>query len=222
MQSCSALLAGATGLVGGHCLDLLLQSDRYTRVITVGRRPAAREHPKLVQHVVNFDHLAQRAPVLDADHVFCCLGTTIRQAGSREAFRRVDLDYPAALADLTGQRGAQQFVLVSAMGADPQSRIFYNRVKGEAEAAVQNHFSNPIAIVRPSLLLGDRDQLRFGEQAGTVLFRLAAPLLHGPLRKYRPVQARTVARAMLRLAAEPDGGLRVLESDQIQQLGNAD
>lgn len=210
-----ALLAGATGLVGGHCLDLLLKSDRYTRVVTVGRRPAAREHPKLVQHVVDFDRLADSAALLAADDVFCCLGTTIRQAGSREAFRRVDIEYPASLARLAAEQGARQFLLVSAMGADADSRIFYNRVKGEAEAAVQRSFPHSVTIVRPSLLLGDRDELRPGEAIGKVAMQLAVPLMLGPLRKYRPVEARMVARAMLRLAAAPEPTSRILESDQL-------
>lgn len=214
----SALLLGATGLVGGHCLDLLLEEPAYDRVVVLGRRLLSRTHPKLEQHVVDFDRLETRAELFGVRDVFCCLGTTIRKAGSREAYRRVDLVYPHEAARLAAGGGAEQFLLVSALDADPTSRIFYNRVKGEVEMAVQGLPIQRVVIVRPSLLLGEREEHRTGERiAGAVLRRLS-PLMRGPLARYRPVQARAVAAALVRLAGEGRPGVRVVPSDRIAQI----
>ncbi|HEX2092001.1 MAG TPA: oxidoreductase [Longimicrobiaceae bacterium] len=220
MQPRSALLLGATGLVGGHCLELLLEDVAYREVTVVGRRTLSREHPKLRQVVVDFNRLAESADRFGAQDVFCCLGTTLRTAGSQEAFRRVDLEYPRAAAEIAVRRGAERFLLVSAMGADPGSRIFYNRVKGEVEAAVRALPFHEVVILRPSLLLGERAERRPGEMLAQRVFGPFSDLLVGPLRKYRPVHGRTVARAMVRLAKEGGEGVRVVESDRIQALGS--
>ncbi|HEX7243690.1 MAG TPA: oxidoreductase [Longimicrobiaceae bacterium] len=217
----TALLLGATGLVGGHCLDLLLADDAYGHVTVVGRRPVSREHPKLRQHTVDFDRLADSAALFDdARDVFCCLGTTIRAAGSREAFRRVDLEYPREAAELASRAGAERFLLVSAMGADPGSRVFYNRVKGEAEEAVRALPFREVVILRPSLLMGERTERRPAEALAQRMMGPLSFLLSGPLLKYRPVEGRTVARAMVRLAKAGGTGARVVESDEIAAVGD--
>ncbi|MDP9348399.1 MAG: oxidoreductase [Gemmatimonadota bacterium] len=219
MSARTALVAGATGLVGGHLVDLLLEDPAWDAVTVLARRPLSRAHPKLRQEVVDFDRLEEHAGGLHATDVFCALGTTIRAAGSREAFRRVDLEYPRRLAEIASRSGAERFLLVSALGADARSRVFYNQVKGEAEAAVRAHPFAGVAVFRPSLLLGERTEHRPGEE---VAKRLSGPLgflLVGPLRKYRPIQARTVARAMVRLAREGVRGVRVVESDEIERVG---
>jgi uncharacterized protein YbjT (DUF2867 family) len=215
----SAVVLGATGLVGGHCLDLLLADGGWERVTVVGRRPIARENPRLVQRVVDFDRLDDDADAFAADDVFCCLGTTIKDAGSREAFRRVDHDYPVAAARLAVERGARRFLLVSALGADPRSRVFYNRVKGETERDVSALGFEGVAIFRPSLLLGDRERRRTGEAFAQTIFPALSPLLIGPLRKYRAVHAATVARALVRVARDGFRGIRILESDEIAAVG---
>lgn len=215
----TALLLGATGLVGGHCLDLLLADDAYSRVVTVGRRKVGREAAKLEERVADFDRLEEHADAFAADDVFCCLGTTIKQAGSREAFRRVDHDYPLAAARLASGRGARQFLLVTALGADARSRVFYNRVKGEAERDVAALPFGGVVLARPSLLLGERAERRPGEAVAQGLAPVLAPLLIGPLRKYRPIPGLTVARAMARLAKEGVRGVRVVESDELAALG---
>lgn len=215
----TALLAGATGLVGAHVLDLLLEDPAWERVTVLVRRPLSRQHPGLRQEVVDFDRLEEHAALFDAQDVFCALGTTIRAAGSQEAFRRVDLEYPRRLAELAARGGAEHFLLVSALGADPGSRVFYNRTKGEAEAAVRSFPLRGMAILRPSLLLGERREFRPGEVVVKYASFLLRPLLVGPLRKYRPIHARTVARAMVRLAREGMRGVRVLESDEIEEVG---
>lgn len=215
----SALVLGATGLVGGHCLDLLLADAAWERVTTLGRRPVAREHPKLEQRTADFDRLAEHAEAFAADDVFCCLGTTIRAAGSREAFRRVDHDFAVAAARLASERGARHFLLVTALGADPASRVFYNRVKGETERDVSGLPFFAVSILRPSLILGERADRRPAEALAQRVAPLLSPLLAGPLRRYRAVEARVIARAMTRLAKETAPGVRIVENDELARLG---
>ena len=207
----TALLAGATGLIGSHLLPLLLASDRYAKVVVVGRRPVPVQHPKLVQVVVELDRLADVRLQLIADDVYCCLGTTIGQAGSKAAFYAVDYLAVVRLAALAAGNFAGQLLVLSSLGADAGSRVFYSRTKGEMEAAVQQTPFRAIHIFRPSLLLGARAQPRLGERVGAVLLGLARPLLVGSLRKYRPVAAAAVAAALLRAAEDDGGGVRVHE-----------
>lgn len=211
-----ALIAGASGLVGSQLLPLLLNCGRYAKVISVGRRPLPLLHPLLVQRTVDFDQLEEHRLALIADDVFCCLGTTMRQAGSKEAFYKVDFLYVVKLAALTAANFAVQLLVVSAMGADAGSRFYYNRVKGEMEDAVRQAPFRAIHLFRPSLLLGPRPEKRLGEQVGAVVLRLARPLLLGPLRRYRAIEARTVAQAMLNAAYQEASGVAVHPSDEIQ------
>ena len=215
----TALVLGATGLVGGQCVDLLLADAGWARVIVIGRRPLDRQHPKLAQRVTDLERMDEAGEAFAADDVFCCLGTTIRKAGSREAFLRVDHDYPVAAGRLASARGASRFLLVSALGADAGSRIFYNRVKGEVERDVSALPVTGVALARPSLLLGRRAEHRGGEALAQPVMPLLSPVLRGPLRKYRAIEARTVARAMVRLAREGFTGVRVVESDELERLG---
>jgi uncharacterized protein YbjT (DUF2867 family) len=203
MPSRTAIVAGATGLVGSHVLSLLIESPHYLRVTALVRRKLDRKHPKLQQLVVDFDRL----PALpDADDVFCALGTTIRSAGSQEAFRRVDYGYPLAIARQAAEAGDAQFLLVSSVGADRHSTNFYLRTKGEVEDAIGALPFRSLHIFRPSFLLGKRAESRPGERMGIVLARLAAPLLAGPLRRYRPIPAEAVARAMVQSAIRAAAG----------------
>ena len=206
----TALLAGASGLIGSHLLPLLLASERYAKVIVVGRKAVPVLHPKLVQVVTALDRLADVRLQLIADDVFCCLGTTMKQAGSKEAFYKVDFLYVVTLAAITAGNFASQFMVVSSIGADPEARVYYSRVKGEMEESVRNAPFRAVHIFRPSLLLGER--------LGAVALRVFRPLLRGPLQKYQPVTAASVAAAMLRAAAEDGGGVRVHESDELAQV----
>ncbi len=216
----TALIAGASGLVGSHLLRMLLQSDRYSQVISVGRRELAIIHPKLDQQIVDFDSLQKSASELAADDVFCCLGTTIKKAGSKEAFYKVDHTYVTQLAEVTLRRNANQFLVVSAMGADAKSRIFYNKMKGEMERDVRALGFQSLHIFHPSLLLGEREEHRTGEAIGAKIMKPLTFLMLGPLRKYRPIQAETVANAMLRVAAQDQKGTKVYPSDEIERLGH--
>ena len=214
----TALLAGATGLVGGHCLELLLEDDAWEQVVVLGRREIGTTHRKLVQRVVDFDRLAELGDVPRVDDVFCCLGTTMKRAGSEAAFRRVDLTYVHELARLASRQRAGQFLLVSALGADPHSRVFYYRVKGEVEEAVRKLPFDGVHIFRPSLLLGERRESRPGERLAILAGRALGFMFVGPLGRYRPIAARAVAAAMIRIAKDAARGVHVYESDRIRAL----
>jgi uncharacterized protein YbjT (DUF2867 family) len=213
----SALLVGATGLVGSHLLKRLLVQRDYRRVTVWVRREVPLQDPKLTQVLVEFEKLQQYSSALDAEDVFVALGTTIKQAGSQPAFYRVDHDYPVQIASLAKQAGAQRFLMVSALGADANSRVFYSRVKGEAENAIRELGLPKLWFFRPSLLLGSRVESRPGEKVGEVVGKLIAPLLVGGLRKYRPIEADAVAAAMVYVATR-DVAPAVIESDEIARL----
>lgn len=203
-------VAGATGLTGRQLLTLLLDDPGIGHVVAPTRHPLP-AHPKLDNPVGMVSHLICQlhGPV---DTVFCCLGTTIRQAGSREAFRMVDYDLPVMLGKHALTLGARHYVVISALGADPASRLFYNRIKGELEVALQKQGWPRLTIVRPSLLLGARHKPRLGEV-------FAAPFSRILPGRWRGIEASTVARAMWRLASTPGDGLRIVESDELQTLG---
>lgn len=204
------LLAGATGLTGEHLLDRLLNEPTVAQVLAPSRRPLA-GHPHLTNPV---GELASVLPQLTGnfDTAFCCLGSTIKQAGSPEAFRAVDYDLVLAFAERARALGARHLLVISALGANPQSSVLYNRVKGEMEAALQAQDWPQLTIARPSLLLGERREFRLGE-------RLMAPLARWIPGNYRGIQACTLARALWRLALEEQDGTRIIESAQLRQLG---
>ena len=185
----TALLAGATGLVGGECLRSLLASERYSAVIVVTRRDIGERarHPKLKQYVTEFAQLGDLRSKLRAHHVFCALGTTLRKAGSRRAFREVDFEYPLRLAQLARMEGATHFSIVSAVGANARSPFFYSRVKGEVEDALLGMNWPSLAIFRPSLIAGTRAESRPLERVSESLLRLAPrPGGPSPRRTSRP------------------------------------
>lgn len=216
----TALIAGASGLVGSCLLRQLLDAPEYDRVIALGRRPPDLVHPKLVPILTDFTALEKVTANLSCDDVFCCLGTTIKRAGSRANFRAVDHGAVLALAWAARRGGARRFFIVSSLGADAASRIFYNRVKGETEEALRVLGFSTLGIFRPSLLLGPRREFRLGERVSAAILWLAEPLLLGRLRQYRAIRAEVVARAMLRCSfGRPDQGVLVYASDEIQDLG---
>ena len=215
----SALVLGATGLVGQSCLALLLEDSRYAKVHAVVRTPLGHEHPRLQAHVVSFTALGLTVGEIGATDVFCCLGTTIKKAGSREAFRQVDYEYPLAAAQSALQGGAQQFLLVSSMGANPDSWIYYNRVKGEVERDIAALPFATVHILRPSLLLGERDERRVGETIAKAAMKVVKPLMIGGASKYRAIAGATVARAMIALAQQEQSGRHIHESDALERLG---
>ncbi len=193
-MSNTAVIAGASGLVGEECLRLLL--NHYVSVTSLVRKPTGRQHPRLVERRIDFDRI-DTIEIPHGAHVFSALGTTIKKAGSEAAFRRVDFDYPKMLAARAAAAGAARFILVSSVGADKASGNFYLRVKGELEEAIGAMPLEATFFFRPSFLIGDREEKRKGEAAGIVMARALSFALLGPLRKYRAVPAGTVAEAMV-------------------------
>lgn len=220
MERRTACVAGGTGLVGGNLLRLLLEDPAYERVTALVRKPSPLTQPRLVQATVDFDRLEDSAKLDGSEDVFCCLGTTIRKAGSQEAFRKVDFDYPLRLARLASAAGAKRFLLVTSLGADRDSMVFYSRVKGEVEQAVAKERFEALHIFRPSVLAGDRGESRPGERVAIALMKGLSFLLLGPLRKYRAIEAAVVAKAMVLAARSGTPGVTIHESDEIQALAD--
>jgi uncharacterized protein YbjT (DUF2867 family) len=197
-ESRVVLLAGASGFVGNLALDALLDAPDVSRVYAITRRPLGREHPRLANRIVQYDQLGAQLQGLTCDVAFCCLGTTIKQAGSQQAFRSVDLDSVIAFARAAKIAQAQRFVVVSSAGADPGSKNFYLRTKGEMETALTGVGFVSLDILQPSILLGWRSrEIRPLELGVGLLMPLVNPLLVGKREPLRGISARTVAAAML-------------------------
>lgn len=212
----TAWIAGASGLVGSQLLALLLEDPQFGAVVSLGRRQLELVDPKLSQRVVDFGAL-NAANLAAPEVAFCALGTTIGKAGSQQAFRAIDHDAVLEFARAALAAGARCFALVSSLGADPRSRIFYNRVKGETEADLRALGFASLVIAQPSLLLGDRVESRPSERALIV----ASRFLGGLLKPFaaRPIEAQVVARALLTIAHDPRAGVTTYPSSELQRLG---
>lgn len=210
----TALIAGSTGLIGKQLLELVLDDSHYVEVKAISRKPIAIANPKFKNIVLDSDGLEANADLLKADDVFCCLGTTIRNAGSKEVFRKIDFEYPLELARLTKMQGASQYLLITSLGSDKTSSVFYNKVKGEVEEAIDAVNFQTYHIFRPSLLMGPRSESRSGEEAGKVFFKYFGFLV--PL-KYKGIESIKVARAMLHFAKQTQNGNFIHESKELQQ-----
>ena len=195
-----ALLLGPTGLVGSYLLPLLLDAPEYERVIVLSRRPVELKHPKMELVISELADVGKAAARLQADDIYCCLGTTIRLAKTQEAFKAVDYDAPLRVAALQADRPNKRFLVVTGLGAELRSSFFYARVKAELERDLAAQGFKQVFFIRPSLLLGQRRETRAGELLGEIGSLPLVPLMRGPWRKYRPIQAQTVAENMLRLA----------------------
>lgn len=213
MEQRTAIVAGATGLVGGHLVDQLLKNDLYEKVFLFTRKPLEIQHAKIQQFIVDFERLKPSELPQRADDVYCALGTTIKKAGSQAAFYKVDHDYVVNMAGYAASIGAVRFLVVSAMGANAKSRIFYNRVKGEMEFAISRLLIKEKHIFRPSLILGKRNEFRFGEYLAQKFAGSLSFLFVGPLKKYRPIKAEAIARAMIATARLIQPGVKIHPSD---------
>jgi len=216
-----ALLAGATGLVGGHLLDALLESPAFGRVYAITRRPLGREHPRLANRIVQFDKIEMQLKGLTCHVALCCLGTTIGQARSEQAFRQVDVDVVLAFARAAKAAQAQRFVFISSAGANPNSKYFYLRVKGEVEQALAALQFPSLDILQPSQLLGWRREPRFPEILGQAFLPLFNPFLTGAREQWRAISARTVARAMLGVARSGRRGVYRYTYSSIRELAKS-
>ena len=214
----SALLIGATGLVGGLVLEQLLQDDFYNEVIVLTRKSSGKNHPKLKEVLVDFDHLENYKTDIKADVVFCTLGTTIKKAGSQEAFKKVDYEYPLRVAEIAKQNGATAYLLITALGASKNSVIFYNRVKGEVEEAIGKLNFDAFHILQPSLIIGERNEVRSGEGVAQKLSPIYDTLMFGPLSKYKSIKAEQIAAAMVHYSKLTDKGVFKHESDALKKV----
>ena len=210
----TALLAGATGLVGRELLSLLLDDGDVAEVVVLSRRSIATPHPKLLQGIVPFDKLESFA-LPSVDDYYCCLGTTIERAGSERAFQEVDVVYPVTIGQMAFSAGASQCLFISAMGANVQSRVFYNRTKGELEAKLAGLPYQSVYAFRPSLLAGHRQEMRVGERLAVAVARPLSFLIPA---RFRPVAAADVARAMQICAKRAIAGRFVIPSDEIRRI----
>ena len=208
----TALVIGATGLIGKHLTSQLLNHKAYSKVKVLVRKPLDIQHLKLEQLITDFDKLDKSEIV--ADDVFCCLGTTMKQAGSKEAFYKVDFTYPYEIAKIALANGAKQYAIVTAMGSNAKSLFFYNRVKGEIETALTNLKYPTLLIFRPSLLLGDRENTRFGEKLGEIIMSIFGFLIPN---KYKGIKGATVANAMLSIAQKGIKGKEIYSSETLQK-----
>ena len=207
----TALLLGASGLVGGHLLQQLIDSPHYDTVVTLVRRPLALQHPKLKQAVIDFDR--PDPEIIRGDDLFCALGTTLRKAGSKEAQYRIDCLYPFEIGRIARQNGVGQYLLVSSVGADAKASGFYLKTKGELEEKIRGLDFGHFVSARPSFLLGAREEFRLGEKIGIVLAKAFKPVIP---RRYRGIEAEKVARALIAKANEGGKGVAFVESEDLQ------
>lgn len=181
----TAIIIGASGLVGNELLHLLLADNHFEKVKIFVRKPLAINHPKLEQHAIDFDLIYKSTNLVKGDIVFCCLGTTIKTAGSKEEFKKVDYAYPFAFAKIAKQNGIEKFLIISSLGADKSASNFYLKVKGDIENALEQLKFKSLVILRPSMLLGNRTEFRLGETIGKVVMKAISFLFVGNLKNVK-------------------------------------
>lgn len=216
----TAILLGATGATGSELLKLLLADNRYDTVKLFSRKASGVSHPKIEEHIVDLFQLENYKADFTADVVFCCIGTTQAQTPDNETYHKIDFSIPAAAAKLAKENEIPSFIVISALGADKSSRIFYNRTKGEMQEAVLAQNIAHTHIVQPALILAERKDKRMGEKIGAVVMSLLNPLLWGNFKKYRSIKATTISKAMLWLDNNAYAKV-IVPSDELQRLGQA-
>ena len=210
----TAIVAGASGLIGKELVQKLISSDQYHRIYVVSRKKSGLVNEKVTELVIDFEKIDQLTFDEPVDDVFCTLGTTMKQAGSRDNFKKVDFEYVVALANLGKQSGASKFLVISAMGADSKSAVFYNKVKGLTEEALINIGFKQLVIFRPSLLLGERPEARFAERMSGVFMKTFNFLIPD---NYKAIQAKKVAESMLNMAINSTESVLIVKSGEMQR-----
>ena len=208
----TAIVAGATGLIGRELVQKLILSDEYRMIYLISRRATGFTHEKIMELITDFDHLSELKIGEPIDDAFCALGTTMKQAGSREQFKRIDYHYVVSFATFARQLGASHFLVISSMGAGPKSPAFYNRVKGATEQALINIGFNHLVILRPSLLLGNRTEFRLAEKLSGVLMKGLNFMIPD---NYKAIRGEKVAGYMLNMAHEQTKPIRIVESGEM-------
>jgi uncharacterized protein YbjT (DUF2867 family) len=221
MNQKTALIFGSSGLTGGVLLQKLLDSGVYNVVKAFVRKPLDMDHPALEQVLTDFDHLEKVSDQMKGDDIFLCLGTTMAKAGSKAAFYKVDYTYTVNAATIARKNGIKQVILISSMGADAKSMVYYSKVKGKVENALAKLDFVSLAVIRPSLLLGDRKENRFGEKMATSFSHAFSGIFIGPFKKYKPIASSTVADAMLKIASKGIPGKSIYESDRLEFMAKS-
>lgn len=220
MKTHDIALIGATGLVGNLLLEKLSENPQVRTIKAVTRKPLAHVPAKTENLIINFDRMTEFSSELKADIYICCLGTTIKVAGSQEAFKRVDYDYVIQFAKIAEQNHATKFQVISAMGADAKSSVFYNRTKGEMEEKLKTLKIPQIEIFQPSLILGERKEKRTAEDIAQALTPVMNFFMKGPLEKYRPIKATDIATAMMTTSTHTTAGAKTYKSNEIQSIAS--
>lgn len=208
-------ILGSTGLVGNLLLNELINSDKISEIRNLIRKEIPSTNSKLKNHKIDFDKLENYKSLFEVDATISCLGTTIKTAGSKEAFRKVDFDYVVNSAKISFQAGVKKFLVISTMGVDANSLIFYNQVKGQMEDTLKEIGFTSLQIYRPSLLIGDRKEFRIGEEIGNFVGNLFGFAFVGNLKKYKPIQAPLVAKSMLNGLINQNEKFSIIESDEM-------
>ena len=215
----TALVIGSTGLIGSHLLNILLESNEYSKVIAFTKRDLGIKNSKLVQHIIDFDQPETYSQLIVGDDFFCTIGTTIKKAGSQKEFRKVDFEYPKQFASFALQNNVTQFLIISSLGANASSSNFYLKTKGEIQEYLKATDFETVAVLQPSLLLGDRTEFRLAEKVGGFFMKLLSFVFFGNLKKYKPIEGKTVAKALFTIAQRSNVGFKIYESDMIQEIG---
>lgn len=213
-----AIIIGASGLIGSNLTRVLLSDNRIKEVVVLVRKPLSIQDSKLSQYVIDFDDEQSYSKYIFADVFYCCIGTTKQKTPNVDLYRRIDLEYPSNFARIAKANGVEQFHLISALGADSQSLIMYNKLKGELEDNIKLLKFSTLCIYRPSLLVGSRQESRPVEDIAGAFMRVFNPLLRGPLKKYRSIKATTVANAMVTNTYKNLNGVHIYTSDKINEI----
>lgn len=213
----TALLFGVTGLIGNELLRQIVDDGHYEDIKVFVRKNIRLKNLHATAFELDFDKLEEHAQLITGDDCFCCIGTTMKKAGSKENFRKVDFDLVVKIAQIASQNGVKQLIVISSVGANAASSNFYLRTKGEMEEAVQKFSFVKITIARPSVLVGHRREFRIGERVGIFLTRVFSPFMLGPLKKYRPIHVKKVVRAILRIVNSKNKQI-IFESDELKKL----
>lgn len=215
----SAIVLGATGLTGGYLLNILLKDPKYSKVILFSRSSVGFQHDKLEEHLIDLLELEKYKESFVADEVFCCIGTTKSKTPDNETYKKIDLGIPVTAAKLCRQNNIEKFLVISALGADANSSVFYNKVKGEMQHQVLEQGISKTYIFQPSLIAGDREEKRFFENLAIKSFKVLNKLMIGSLRKYRSIHPETIAKAM-HICAKNGYSKILIESDEIQEIAS--
>lgn len=213
-----AIIAGASGLIGGLLLDILLKAPEYNEVVILVRKKLPVTHEKLKQLIVDFDRLNDYSNMITGDVIFCCLGSTRKKTPDLKEYRKIDHDYPLRLAEIAKANGIGQYHLVSAIDANADSSNFYTKMKGETERDIKNVGLRSLYIYQPSFLTGDRKESRILERIFIPVMKIIDPLLFGKLKKYRSIPATIVARAMFKQSIDNKEGVFIYTSDKIKEI----